>query len=160
MVLEYYDLRVMELLFTELFEIYPMTSCNGHLGSYIITEQKGLLLSVTVSREQLVSRGNKSCYFSRMLEMETDRQTTTKNRLQFVDDMKKIFRNSLSSRIFFVNYTFLPLHFVGNGSTVRKNSVTYQKSAGLKSSVLFNFSQSYRASWYYQSFYSNWYTSF
>jgi len=72
MVPEYYDLKVLELLFSELFEIYPITSCDGHLGSYIITERKGLLLSVTVSSEQLVSRGTKSCYFSRMFEMETD----------------------------------------------------------------------------------------
>jgi hypothetical protein len=48
MVLEYYDLKVLELLFSERFEIYLMTSCDGHLGSYIITEQKELLLSVTV----------------------------------------------------------------------------------------------------------------
>jgi len=67
------------------------------------------------------------------------RQTATKNPLQFIDDMKKIFRKSLSSRIFLVKCTFLPLHFVGNGRTVRKNSVTFQTSAELKSSVLFFF---------------------
>ena len=49
-----------------------MTSCDCHLGSYITTEQKGLLILVTVQREQLVSRDTQSCFFSRMFEMETD----------------------------------------------------------------------------------------
>jgi len=62
MVLECYDLNVLELLFSKLFEIYVITSCDGHLGSYIITEQKGRLLSVTTRREQLVSRDTQSCF--------------------------------------------------------------------------------------------------
>jgi hypothetical protein len=36
MVLGYYDLKVLELLYSERYEIYPMTSCDRHLGSYII----------------------------------------------------------------------------------------------------------------------------
>jgi hypothetical protein len=48
MVLEYYNLNALEVLFNEFSEIYLMTFCDGHLGSFIITELRGLLLSVTV----------------------------------------------------------------------------------------------------------------
>jgi len=64
------------------------------------------------------------------------KQTAAKNPLQFIDNMKKIFRNSLSSRVLLVKCTFLPLDSVGNERNVRMNSVTYQKSTELNSSVL------------------------
>ena len=69
------------------------------------------------------------------------RQTAAKNRLHFIDSMKKIFRNSLSSSVLLMKRTFLPLDFVGNGRKVRKNSVTYQKtdSSVLLAPVLYTY---------------------